>query len=97
MMLEAGRLPVVLAATLLIGGAGQAQEERCHLHAPADYPSFSKQPLVIPRVGDARACAELNRARFGARGRCHCSADGLGGERMRPPDYRPPEIDDRLP
>ena len=97
MIFKAGRLPVVLAAALLIDGAVQAQEDRCHLHAPADFPSFSKQPLVIPGVGDARACAELNQARFGARGRCHCSADGLSGERMRPSDDRPPDVDDRLP
>ena len=97
MRFEAGRLPVVLAAVLLIGGAVQAQENRCHLHAPADYPSFSKQPLVIPRVGDARACAELDRARFGGRGRCHCSADGLGVERMWPPADPPPDVEDRLP
>ena len=64
--------------------AGTAQ---CHLHAPADYPSFSRQPLVIPRVGEMTQCEALNLERFSRRGRCHCSSDRVpdnGGQPLDP-------------
>ena len=92
-----GQLTSLLATALLAAGAVYGQSSQCHLHAPADFPSFSKQPLVIPAVGDERACEDLNRQRFGSRGRCHCSADGIGREVMRPPVYRAPDEADSLP
>ena len=56
----------------------QTATPSCHLHAPEDYASFSKQPLVIPAVGDRTSCNELNSQRFSSKGRCHCSPDSIG-------------------
>jgi hypothetical protein len=82
----------------LLGSGAWAQENNCHLHAPSDVPSFSRQPLVIPAVGDATACERLNRERFGSRGRCHCTGEGLGSERLRAtPSTRAPDSIERLP
>ncbi len=65
----------------------------CHLHAPADYPTFTKQPLIIPAVGNESECVKLNRERFSSRGRCHCIQDST--DESRPYDLleqvRPPE------
>lgn len=49
----------------------------CHLHAPDNYPTFSKQPLVIPAVGNEVECEQFNRERFGSGGRCHCTMDTI--------------------
>jgi hypothetical protein len=65
----------------------QAGEAVCHIHAPDDYTPFSKQPLVIPAVGNRTECDQLNLERFGSRGRCHCSLDSVGMERDVPVDY----------
>jgi hypothetical protein len=93
---------VLLLAPLLLaplsGGTAWAQQDSCHLHAPGDFPSFSRQPLVIPAVGDPAACERLNRERFGGAGRCHCGSDGPGGERLRAaPFSQAPESIERLP
>ena len=69
-----GRLLLALHSGLLLI-ASAAAGERCHIHAPDDYPRFSTKPLIIPSVGDAAACERINNERFGGRGRCHCSTD----------------------
>ncbi|MBT2968426.1 MAG: hypothetical protein KME56_02800 [Candidatus Thiodiazotropha sp. (ex Ctena orbiculata)] len=81
-----------LAATILLCAVLtphlHAREAVCHIHAPDDYTPFSNQPLVIPSVGDRTACEQLNRERFGSRGRCHCTQDAIGMERRGPMDFR---------
>jgi hypothetical protein len=49
----------------------------CHLHVPDDFPKFTKQPLVIPAVGNRTECALLNQRRFNGKGRCHCTQDKI--------------------
>jgi hypothetical protein len=63
--------------TLFICTLAQAKDVSCHLHAPDDYTRFSKQPLVIPAVGNPSECGQLNLERFSARGRCHCTQDKI--------------------
>ncbi|MET0072585.1 MAG: hypothetical protein ABW096_21340 [Candidatus Thiodiazotropha sp.] len=63
-----------------------AREAVCHIHAPDDYTPFSNQPLVIPAVGNQAECEQLNLERFSSRGRCHCTQDPIGMERIAPLD-----------
>ncbi|MCG7865512.1 MAG: hypothetical protein B6D70_14120 [gamma proteobacterium symbiont of Stewartia floridana] len=66
----------------------QAKEVTCHLHTPADYNKFSKQPLVIPAVGNPSECAQLNLRSFSNRGRCHCPQSGISfQENSSPTDF----------
>ena len=62
--------------------------EQCHIHAPADYPSFGGKPLVIPSVGDRNTCETMNTQRFSGRGRCHC-VDGFTTPLNPSPGGRP--------
>ncbi|MES9938603.1 MAG: hypothetical protein ABW153_19325 [Sedimenticola sp.] len=83
--MSVGTRPLRAAALLLVvTGHAAAEPESCHLHAPTDYPTFSKQPLVIPAVGDLPACERFNRERFGSMGRCHCVSDLLDNNRVWP-------------
>ena len=79
---------IMHASTLLICSilftTHPAAAEICHIHAPDDYPAFSKRPLVIPAVGDRSACETLNRQRFAKRGRCHCNQSGIGNKYSLP-------------
>lgn len=79
------------AVTIILCGVCYSQlharEVVCHIHAPDDYTPFSDQPLVIPAVGDRKGCEELNRLRFGSRGRCHCVEDSIGMDRPGPIDF----------
>jgi hypothetical protein len=68
----------------------QAKDVSCHLHAPSDYASFSKQPLVIPAVGNRLECEQLNLQRFNDRGRCHCAQDRIRIDSSGPVDISPP-------
>ncbi|OOY35003.1 hypothetical protein BOV90_05820 [Solemya velum gill symbiont] len=68
----------------------QAYAYSCHLHAPDDYVSFSKQPLVIPGVGNQAECEKLNLQRFSSRGRCHCTQDTFATGREMPSDFLAP-------
>lgn len=77
---------VTLGAALC--ACSQAAAISCHLHAPDDYAPFSKQPLVIPAVGNEMECEQLNRERFGARGRRHCTPGRIGNNRIGLPDFR---------
>ncbi|MCU7854040.1 MAG: hypothetical protein KZQ80_17725 [Candidatus Thiodiazotropha sp. (ex Monitilora ramsayi)] len=70
--------------TLSLCSQVQAREAACHLHAPDDFPTFSKQPLIIPSVGNLSACERLNSRRFSARGRCHCTRDGIDADNALP-------------
>jgi hypothetical protein len=81
-------LPMLSMLSTTTSMAAQQPPQSCHLHAPADIKSFSRQPLVLPSVGDAGACDRLNRERFSARGRCHCfSDDPVSDDRPVMPDY----------
>ncbi|MES9993832.1 MAG: hypothetical protein ABW098_17925 [Candidatus Thiodiazotropha sp.] len=79
----------LLAATIVLWSSPHllAREVVCHIHAPDDFTPFSKQPLVIPAVGDRIACERMNLERFGSRGRCHCVQDRIGMEREVPLDF----------
>ncbi|MGD2119578.1 MAG: hypothetical protein PVG66_14550 [Chromatiales bacterium] len=82
------RILLLLCCLLSFGAVKAEPPQSCHLHAPSDIKSFSKQPLVLPAVGDANDCEQLNRERFGARGRCHCFSDDVGSvDRPVMPDY----------
>jgi hypothetical protein len=76
--------------SVLFGAPVQAEDVSCHLHAPADYASFSKQPLVIPAVGNRSECRQLNLRRFNTRGRCHCTQDRIRIDSSGPTDISPP-------
>jgi hypothetical protein len=68
----------------------EAKDVSCHLHAPADYTRFSKQPLVIPAVGNPSQCRQLNLQRFNARGRCHCTQDKINStDSSDPAEFSP--------
>ena len=82
------RLALFTALLWLPAGPVLALGGECHIHAPDDYPSFGRKPLVIPSVGDRDACERLNAERFGGAGRCHCSG-GPGGN-LQAPTPSPP-------
>jgi len=76
----------------------QASATSCHLHAPANYTSFSRQPLVIPAVGNESECEQLNKKRFASGGRCHCTIDAISPGRAGPSVFsQPKESPDQLP
>ena len=76
----------------------QAKGVTCHLHAPNDYPTFSKQPLLIPAVGNQFECDQLNLRQFSSRGRCHCTQGSMSAEDNGFSDFsRPLERQDLLP
>ena len=49
----------------------------CHLHVPGDDMSSESKPSIIPSVGNADECEQLNQQRFAGKGRCHCSFDSI--------------------
>jgi hypothetical protein len=85
---QAHLLTGVILCSVLFAKLAQSEDLPCHLHAPADYANFSKQPLVIPNVGDPAECEQFNLQRFSARGRCHCVQDRVSIQgRERPMDF----------
>ncbi len=49
----------------------------CHLHVPGDDMSSESKPSIIPSVGNADECEQLNQQSFAGKGRCHCSFDSI--------------------
>jgi len=91
-------LPGVIIFGLLLCTQVQAKGFSCHLHAPNDYATFSRQPLVIPAVGNQFECDQLNLRRFSSGGRCHCTQDPISAEDNGLSDYtRPVERQNLLP
>jgi hypothetical protein len=62
----------VLAAWLL-GPADAAVAGTCHIHPPTN--GTGATPTLIGPFSDVGRCEQERRGRFGAAGRCHCTAD----------------------
>jgi hypothetical protein len=77
----------LLLLGLLLATASAGNAAVCHIHPPAD--EAAAQPELIGPIASAAACEAERRQRFGALGRCHCTAPftpdglipGLGPER----------------
>lgn len=87
-------MPSSLKAAIMLGAMFCAQLQAgvtsCHLHAPDNYATFSKQPLIIPAVGNEAECEQLNQQRFDATGRCHCVVGPTRPRTLGPSDFREP-------
>jgi hypothetical protein len=60
-------------AAWLLGTATATAGGVCHIHPPAD--GAEAPPALIGPFADAKRCEHERRGRFGAGGRCHCTAD----------------------
>ena len=53
-------MPSTLRGVIVLGvslfSQAYAESISCHLHAPDNYTTFSKQPLIIPAVGNEVEC-----------------------------------------
>jgi hypothetical protein len=66
---------------LLAGNSGHlAAKTACHIHPPVDTNTDAQPtPALIGPFDDRGACEDARQQRFGALGRCHCSASFTPG------------------